>query len=441
MKGIKQSSEILEGVLFPKLFQTFRMAIQPSKLTIAFLAVLAICLVGWIMDFSRTVAVSEDGATTELRVYIDNRDRARAVSEFQQLHENPDERTGVFSTLWRFNSTRFHDALKSLFALDVIGVVKNITMCFKAAVWAVKYHTLYCIVFAVIKLVVVSIAGGAICRIAALQFARGEKPGLTEALRFSIGKFLSLFTAPLVVVGIILVIGIFVFLLGLIGNIPRAGELIMAIFTPLTFLAGALIAVVLIGALAGFNLMFPAVAYDGSDCFDAVSRSFNYVYSSPWRVGFYTVLAAIYGAVCYMFVRLFAFLMLVASYSLLELGILSDADAGSKLARIWTAPAFFSLTGPNSDLAVNWSETIAAFCVHLFVLVVIGLLISFIMSFYFSANTIIYSLLRNRVDNTALEEVYTYSEESVSDLSAGVSASGESDAEPEEQSESSASSE
>jgi hypothetical protein len=38
---------------------------------------------------------------------------------------------------------------------------------------------------------------------------------------------------------------------------------------------------------------------------------------------------------------------------------------------------------------------------------VIGLIVSFIMSFYFSANTIIYALMRNRVDNTALDDIYT----------------------------------
>jgi hypothetical protein len=34
------------------------------------------------------------------------------------------------------------------------------------------------------------------------------------------------------------------------------------------------------------------------------------------------------------------------------------------------------------------------------------LVVSFIISFYFSANTIIYSLMRNRVDNTALDDIY-----------------------------------
>jgi len=40
------------------------------------------------------------------------------------------------------------------------------------------------------------------------------------------------------------------------------------------------------------------------------------------------------------------------------------------------------------------------------VLAVVGLLASFVISFYFSANAIIYALMRNRVDNIALEDVY-----------------------------------
>ena len=44
-------------------------------------------------------------------------------------------------------------------------------------------------------------------------------------------------------------------------------------------------------------------------------------------------------------------------------------------------------------------------------LAVAVLVASFILSFYFSANTIIYSLMRNNVDNTALDDIYTPSVE------------------------------
>ena len=312
MGSEQQSSQLLGTFLFPKIFQTFRMAIQPSKLIIAFLAIAIICLAGWIMDL---IVVGTSASQGEI---------------------------GVFSTLWHIAAAGFHGVVYSLLLFDLPGVKANIAESLKAVGGTFRDHYLYCTIFFVITLAVISVASGAICRIAALQFARGEKPGLTEALRFSAKRFLSFFTAPLAPVGIIIFIGMFIFVLGLIGNIPKAGELIIGIFMVLALIAGALIAVVSIGTVAGFNLMFPAVAYDGSDCFDAISRSFSYIYAKPWRMGFYTAIAAVYGAICYMFVRFFAFLLLRATYWFLQVGVLGG---NSKLTAIWQKPSFESLRG------------------------------------------------------------------------------------------------
>jgi len=407
MEKEKQPSQVFENLLFPKIFQTFRMAIQPSKLIIGFLAVAIICLAGWLMDFSKTVVTRGEGQT-ELQVYMYEPGQVQQFIEANK--EDKDKYTGVFSTLWDFAAARFHRAVGSLVVLDLRGVMANIFEYFRAVKWALRYHLLYCIIFGLIELAVISIAGGAICRIAALQFAQGEKPGLGEALRFSRKKFLSFFSAPLAPVGIIIFIGVFIYLLGLVGNIPRAGELIIGIFILLALLAGALIAIILIGTVAGFNLMFPAVAYDGSDCFDAISRSFSYVYSKPWRMGFYTAVAAVYGAICYIFVRFLAFLLLFVPYVVLRFGVFNN----SRLARVWARPDFGNLHVWSTATSANWSESLAAFLIYLAVLVVVGLLASFLISFYFSANTVIYSLMRNRVDNTALDEIYTEADESQS---------------------------
>ncbi|MFB0554688.1 MAG: hypothetical protein ACETWQ_15405 [Phycisphaerae bacterium] len=406
MVSEKESSKVFDDLLFPKIFKTFRMAIQPTKLIIAFLALAIICLAGWIMDFSETVVATEgaQGKITELDIYMTNPEQ---VDSYIEGFKGKSRGSGVFSTLWHFAATKFQGAVDSVFAFDIPGVMKNIADYFKAVEWALRHHFVYCIIFFVIKLAVISIAGGAICRIAALQSARGEKPGLTEALRFSTKRFTSFFTAPLVPVGIIIFIGLFIFLLGLIGNIPWAGELIMGIFVPLALIAGALIAVVLIGAIAGFNLMFPAVAYDGSDCFDAISRSFSYVYAKPWRMVFYTAIGAIYGAICYTFVRFFAFLLLWITHRSLQLGVWGN----DKLTAIWDKPHLRDLLVPPNWGALNWPQSIAAFLIYLCSLAVVGLLVSFIISFYFSANSIIYSLMRNKVDNTALEDIYKYNDE------------------------------
>jgi len=413
-----ESSRLFDDLLFPKIFQSFRIAIQPTKLIIAFMAVAVVCLAGWIMDFGKTVVTDKEGKITELSAYISRGDNPDAAvkSHIAKFKEKGGS-AGVFSTLWHFGSAKFHAALKGLFDLNFKGVKENITDYFKAVGWAMKYHYIYCLIFVVIKLAAISIAGGAICRIAALQFAQGEKPGLTESLHFSTKRFGSLFTAPLAPVGIIVFIGAFIFLLGLVGNIPWVGELTIAIGMPLALIAGALIAVILIGALAGFNLMFPAVAYDGSDCFDAISRSFSYVYARPWRMVFYTTIAAVYGAVCYAFVRLFAFLLLWITHCSLHLGLRVDSstEGVDKLSAIWPKrPELWNLFGSSSSsgpAAANWAESLAAFLIYLSLLVVVGLVVSFIISFYFSANTVIYSLMRNKVDKTAIGDICTHFDE------------------------------
>jgi len=401
----KESAQLLDNLVFPKIFQTFRMSIQPTKLIITSVALAVICLSGWIMDFSKTVVGRGDGFT-ELQFYMVNPGQLQKFIDKNK--DLADERTSVFSTMWHFAAKQFHGAVDSVFALDLPGVIGNIADFFKALGWALRYHPVYCIIFFIIMLAVISISGGAVCRIAALQFARGEKPGLTEALRFSTKRFVNFFTAPLAPIGIIIFIGLFIFLLGLAGNIPQAGELIIGLGMPLALFAGVLVAVIVIGAVAGLNLMFPAVAYDGSDCFDAISRSFSYVYARPWQMVVYTAIAAVYGSVCYTFVRLFAFLSLWLTRWLLQLGLWADngSQEVNKLVAIWPKPEFRYLLGSSSPTTTNWTESIAAFLVYLFLLVIVGLVVSFIISFYFSANTIIYSLMRKTVDNTAFEDIY-----------------------------------
>lgn len=408
----KESSQFFDDLIFPKIFQTFRMSIQPTKLIITSVALAVICLAGWIMDFSKTVAVEFDSdgkiTNTELQIYMNGAEHDEIVSEIEKLRQN-DQHSGVFSTMWHFAAKKFQGAVDSVILRhDIEGVLNNITDFFKAVGWAIRYQPVYCIIFFAIELAVMSIAGGAICRIAALQFSRGEKPGLNEALRYSIKKFSSFFTAPLAPVGIVIFVGIFIFLLGLVGNIPRAGELIVSLGIPLALFAGSLLAVIIIGAVAGINLMFPAVAYDGSDSFDAISRSFSYVYAKPWRMAIYTIIAAIYGSICYTFVRIFAFLTLWITHWVLQLGIWVDNGSSqvNKLVAIWPKPDFRYLLGTSDTLTTNWTESVAAFLIYLFLLVVVGLVVSFIISFYFSANTIIYSLMRKMVDNTALEDIY-----------------------------------
>jgi hypothetical protein len=410
MNGPGKPFEILDNFLFPKIFQAFRMAIRPTKLLLAFFALSVICLAGWLMDFSKTVVVTPiaQGHISELEVYLSQPER---VPLHITGYKTTGDSAGVFSTLWNFAASKFQSGVDALLTFNLPAVATDASDFVKAASWAFRYHFVYSIIFTAVIFIVISIAGGCLCRLTALQFTRSERAGLAEALQFVKTNFTSFFAAPLAPAGIIIFTGLLISVLGLITNIPYVGELIIAVTLPVALMAGMFITIILIGTVGGFNLMFPAVACDGSDCFDAISKAFSYIYSKPWRMGFYTLTAGVYGAICYTFVRFCTFLLLSATYLFLQLSVWADNSAKetNKLLAIWPPPQFKNLQGYSSIASTNSTEFIAVFLVHLSLLIIVGLLVSFVISFYFSANTIIYILLRNRVDNIALEAIYTYS--------------------------------
>jgi hypothetical protein len=423
------ASPLRGNFLFPRIFQAFRIAIRPSNLVIALAALTILCLTGRIMDLSRTVvvdpgfagaavAVSPGAASeirpprgaTELDLYLlpDTALTKNFIESRKGSIESKEAaRAGVFTTLWRFGDREFHNALYAILSGNVPGLVRSATNSAKALAWAFRWHTLYSIVFFAVALVVLSLAGVSICRSAALQFARAERPRLTQMVRFGRRKLLSLLGAEVTPVALIALFGLPTILLGLLGNIPYAGPLLTGLFLPLSLLVACAVAVVLIGMIGGAGLMAPAIAYEDADGFDAVVRSFL-VFSEPWRMGFYALAAVLYGAICYVFVRLFGFLLLWTTYRFLEIGFVKQ---NASLHALWPEPTFASFLGPGAALPDAWYLVLAALLIRFWVLVVIGVTASFVISYYFSASTIIYALLRQRADGIALEEVSVSSEE------------------------------
>ncbi len=417
----QQFRQIWDEPAFTKLFQSFRLAVGPTKLTLALLAVVIVALAGWIMDLCSMTVVTNPNVeannqvvvydldklveSTELEVYVTDPEKAR---EFIDDYESQSTRQGVFSTLWHFNAARFNGATVSLLRLKISDMFANIWLCFKAVSWAIKYHTIYSIIYFLIISVVFCVCGGAICRCAALEFARGEKPGLVEALRFGFTKFNNLFTAPMIPVLLMLFLGLFVFLLGFIGRIiPWAGELLVAVGLIVALGLGVGIALMLIGTLAGVSLMFPVIAYEGTDELDAISRSIRYVFVRPWWMILYTATAAVCGTISYLFTRFFVFLVLIATYVLLDLGFFNNSEAPDKLARIWVRPDFLNLFTAGAEPA-NFSESIASVVISLIILLVVGMVVAFVISFYYCSSTIIYSLMRNKVDGVGISEIYDH---------------------------------
>lgn len=409
MDNSSQTSFLSESFSFLKIFHSFRIAVHPKNLMIAFIFVAFLWCAGRLLDLHPTV-VSNGAGLTELDVYVQD---SSGVRTFINENKHLGSYKGVFDTVWKFLQVQLDSSIAPFLQFDISGLLRIANNCISAVRWSFIYHPVYAIFFAVLKLALLAVAGGAICRISALQFAKGEKPGLFEAIGFSSRKFLSFFAAPLVPLGIIFLMGILISIIGLITNIPVAGQPLLGILMPFALLFGFLATIIIFGTAAGFGLMFPVIAYEGSDCFDSTSRSFSYLFARPWRALFYDFIAFVYGFICFLFVWFFAFLMLVITRSFLKLTIFTSSSSGEQntLSALWPSLSFTNFTNFSNANPHNISESIGAILILINLLIVSGFVLSFLTSYFFTVNSIIYALIRKHVDQIDTSDIYMRLEE------------------------------
>lgn len=266
---------------------------------------------------------------------------------------------------------------------------------------ALRFGSVTCPGFRIAVLAIVALAcwpvwayfGGAISRIAAVEIAKDERLTLSEALSFAKEKYRSIFWSPLAVIIAILFFGLCNAAVGLIGRIPGGvGQLLVSVPLILALFSGLLMALLTIGLVFGFPLMIPTICVEGTDAFDAISRSMSYVYARPWRYLWNKLVAVVYGIPCAAFIIVFAILMVAMG---LGFGALGMGDAFTDLRLALRGRALSTMAGNVAAVFfVGWLYFVAAS--------VLGYLVSYCLS----SKTMIYMLLRKAEDGTEMTEVY-----------------------------------
>lgn len=246
--------------------------------------------------------------------------------------------------------------------------------------------------------------GGAISRITVVEIARDERITIHEALDYAKKKFTSYFWSTVAVA-----VAFFFFFLcnvagGLVGAIPYAGPVLAALLCPLAFLGGFLMLLIALGGLFGWPLMSPAVSAEGTDAFDAVSRAFSYLYTRPWHYLWYGVVSAAYGFISVSFVWFFTLLMVRLSIGSVQVGMGSRLDiVVDRLYNIHYGGSIFDgLSLPQMILLVILG-TVA--------MLLYGLAFGYLVSFFYTARSLTYFILRKKVDATEMTEVFLEDEE------------------------------
>lgn len=296
---------------------------------------------------------------------------------------------------------------------------------------------IYFVLCGIWELFVWGLFGGAIARVAALKFTRDEAPDLPAAVKHAVSKLGSYSMAPLLALAGAAVFG---GQLAILGAIMRVDFLAMiaGFIWPFTLLLGLLMAILLIGALAGWPLMWATVAVEGTDAFDALSRSYAYTYQKPLRLLWYVLVAAVLAAVSMFIVKLFATSAISLGNWAISWGLDDPAyreivaplpaqpnvegsagtlhitsDVSGTLTLTGEAPETNDgplLAAPGSNAELAGTRWLAAKAIRFWKSFLGALAAGYQAGFLFVAAVGVYLLLRKDIDGAEMDEVYVEDE-------------------------------
>jgi len=180
------------------------------------------------------------------------------------------------------------------------------------------------------------------------------------------------------------------------------GVLLVGIIWPIVLLCGLFLAILLVGLLFGWPLMWPTISAEGTDSFDALSRSYSYTYQRPVHYLFYAAVAGILGMLAWVVVLIFAHGVITFSYWAASWG--SGSTRIQEIKQIAEAsPAVAGQVPPSPEVGnIFWAGSRA---IGFWVRVVKYIAAGFLFSYFWCAATYIYFLLRQAVDATEMDEV------------------------------------
>jgi hypothetical protein len=292
------------------------------------------------------------------------------------------------------------------------------------------YNSLYFLTVIVWTLAVWALFGGAITRMASVQVARNEKISMRESLRFVWARYVSFLAAPLFPLLFVAFMVVLLSVYGVVFMIPWLGDILVAgVGWPLVLLAGLVMAVVLIG-LVGWPMMYATISAEGSDSFDAISRSYSYVYQSPWSYAWYSLVAIAYGAVVVFFVGFVgSMIVYLGKWGVAQTPFIEKADREPSFLFVYAPTSFdwrtLLLEGArvggkpvvmHGDIVpenlqqfkseMTTANHIGAVLVSIWLYLFFLMILGFGYSYFWSSSTIIYLLMRRKVDDTDMDEIY-----------------------------------
>ncbi len=387
-----QLREVAWREVFPwlRIFTALRLSLQPSKLLLATVGVV-LTSGGWYF-FARLFAGSDDPAVRDLVAKTTFWPWEDPLLGFWSLKA---EVWRTFATAWPEVYLRLTAPFAVWFRADASPAA--LALGALQGLWA---------------LLVWSVFGAAICRLAAVQLAQGRRYQLGQAMRHAMSKWPSYLAAPLFPLLFLFVLGIPALLLGLLSWFD-IGYLLAGVLWPVALVLGLLSALLVVGVALGWPLMWGAISTECSDTFDALSRSYSYVSQRPLHLLFYSAVATVAFALGYLFVSLVGYLTLhtaawQASWSApypRQQAIHQVQQRGLHQLIVPSRPAAADQAQQQPEH--TWGDYVVAF----WATVVRTVVFSFPYAFFWTVAVAIYQVLRWDAEATHLDEVHLDEEE------------------------------
>lgn len=442
--------EFSQLVEFPKIFRAVTGAMQPARLAIALLMITALITLGRVWDGLTDPRVDPEGLAAgvasedELQThqaalrqalrsfgdtttqepfetdevlgqvqagYRTQLEGAAGESEtsLRRLNENyiaalnliDDTRPrGVFEASASFAADAVQRVVRGVLTLSPLEIYRglgNLFIDLPRLLWA--NHKWFLAIYGLLFVIVVAMGGGAICRMAAWQVATQERLRVREAVDFAAantGRLVAAHVLPAVIASILALVIVAMGVLMLVPALDVVGALIYG----LALVLGFIVAFVLIGFLLGFPLLAPAVAIESGDGTEAMQRAYAYVVTRPLYLIGYWIIALIGLAIGYFVVALIAALAMNFTASLFSL----PSDNPALIVAGGYEPFRLSQT-PVEAAAGSWHHQWAAWVIAFWETVVVCLVAAYVLSYHFSASSIMYLLMRRACDGQDVQEI------------------------------------
>lgn len=440
-----------------ELFRCFQVALDPRKLLVAALGILGTAL-GWYVLSTMFFyeAPAADASARDKAQWLLLADLAGPGGKLRTLPWSEDRGPNPYVFISYLSSqpaSAWTGTILTYVARQLPVMAEPLTkmllpvikMADEHATTVTRIYLILCLFWSV---GVWAFAGGVITRIAAVQLSGKDRVSVGGAAAFVSKRYLDYILTPIVPIGIVGAITLGIMLLGMLALIPIVGDILYIVLIPLIILGGIIMTILVLG-LVGYPLMYSTLSVEGSDTFDALSRAYNYVFQAPWTYAWNCIVAIVYGAIVTFFVVFVCSLMVYLGkwaltrtpfsemtkqkadylfiYSPTSFGWQELLLKGSEIEKTTQVSTVNGRTvvsvvdvNPEKSAAYiksfqvwNWIGT--AFTTFWIILVFL-MMLGFSYSFFWSASTMIYLLMRQKVDDVELDEVYLEDDEPAAPL-------------------------